>query len=320
MLDRQRRQRPSASIMLLALFGIGSLMWGLSSSFAGEPAAKAETDYISAGDVRYAYRRFGEGDDVPLVLITRYRANMDDWDPAFLDALAAKRQVIIFNQSGIASSSGTVPPTIEGMAADVARFVEALGHDEVDVLGWSMGGFTAQAMLIDHPAIVRRAILIGTGPAASTRTPAPKEGVFDTATKAARDDGLTTYSDDDRHYLFFADHPLSRKLATLSLQRIDQVRRDDEPVTTPAVMEAQTAAIQHWWFDVQNGYFDRLGEITEPVLIINGDRDAFFTVEAQNVLFEEIPNSQLTILPAAGHGPQHQHPNDIADLISRFLD
>ena len=220
MLDRQKRHRLSAPIMLLTLFPGSGSTWVSSSSSAGESTATAKTDYVSAGDVRYAYGAFGEGDCGPLVLITRYRANMDDWDPAFLDAQAAKRRVVVFDQSGIASSSGTVPTTIECMAADAACFLEALGHDEI-VLGWSMGGFIGRALLTDHPAIVRRAVLVGTGPAASARTPAPKDDVFEFATKAARDDGLTTYSDVDRHYLFFAGHPLSRKLATISMQWID---------------------------------------------------------------------------------------------------
>lgn len=284
-------------------------------------SAETPTRFLEAGDVRYAYRDIAaENPGAPLLLITRYRANMDDWDPAFLDALAQERRVIVFNQSGIASSNGTVPSTIQGMAADVANFIQGMGMDEVDVLGWSMGGFTAQALVTDYPDLVRRVVLIGTGPAASDKTPGPKDGVFDVALKPTRADGQTTYADPDRAYLFFSDDPYSVSLAQASFARIDTARRPDEPVTQPAVMEAQTAAIQDYWFNPENGYFAKLSQVEEPVLIVNGDNDAFFTVSAQAVLFSELSNAQLAILPAAGHGPQHQHPEAVADVIDRFLD
>lgn len=284
-------------------------------------ATETPTTFLEVGDVKYAYRDIApDAAGPPLVMITRYRANMDDWDPAFLDALAQERRVIVFNQSGIASSSGTVPTTIQGMAADVANFIGGMGLEDADVLGWSMGGFTAQALAIDHPELVRRLILVGTGPAASDRTPGPKDGVFEVATKPSRSDGETTYADADRAYLFFADDPYSADLAEASFARIDASRRADEPVTPPAVMEAQTAAIQDFWFNPENGYFAKLSAVEEPVLIVNGDNDAFFTVSAQAVLFSQFQDAQLAILPAAGHGPQHQHPEEVAGMIDRFLD
>lgn len=287
---------------------------------AESPSVMAKTQFVEAGDTRYAYREFGKPSSVPLVMLIRYRANMDDWDPAFLDALAEERTVIVFNQSGVASSSGRVPDTIGGMAADVAQFAGALGHDQIDVLGWSMAGFTAQAVSIDFPDLVRRVTMVGTGPAASDQTPPPNEGVFDVATKAPRPDGETTYSDEDRKYLFFTNEPSTREAALASFQRIDEARRKDEPVTGDAVQEAQTAAILDFWLKPGNGYFDKLKTIKQPAFIINGDRDAFFTVAASEILYQEIPNSRLAIFPMAGHGPQHQYPDLIADMIDLFLD
>lgn len=302
------------------LISATSSILAASAVFADPEAANVDTSFVDAGAVRYAYRELGEGSGAPLVMVTRYRANMDDWDPAFLDALAKDRTVIVFNQSGIASSSGVVPETIAGMAEDVARFVTVMGYNEVDLLGWSMGGFTAQVVAINHPDLVRKAILVGTGPAASSDTPGPKEGVFDVATKAARDDGVTTYADGDRAYLFFSDEPKSAALAQASFQRIDSARRDNEPVTGQEVMAAQTAAIQDFWFNAQNDHFAGLSRISDPVLIINGDNDAFFTVGAQDVLLSQIPDAQLAILPAAGHGPQHQYPELVAQMIGDFLE
>ncbi|MEM8728709.1 MAG: alpha/beta hydrolase [Pseudomonadota bacterium] len=289
------------------------------SAFADAPSEP--TRFLEADGIRYAYRDLGaDNPGTPLILITRYRANMDDWDPAFLDALANHRRVIAFNQAGISSSGGSVPGTIKGMAADVAAFANAMSFEAVDILGWSMGGFTAQAVAVDYPDLVRKVVLIGTGPAASDHTPGPKDGVFDVAVKPSRADGKTTYADEDRAYLFFADDPKSKARAQASFDRIDAARRDDEPVTGHSVMQTQTGAIQDFWFNTDNGYFDGLSGVDDPVLIINGDNDAFFTVQAQAVLFSELPNAQLAIFPAAGHGPQHQHPNAVAETIDRFLD
>lgn len=285
-----------------------------------EPASQAQTQFLQVGDNTYAYRSLGASSSVPLIMMTRYRANMDDWDPAFLNALASERRVVVFNQSGVASSTGTTPSNIGGMAADVAKFAGALGYEKIDVLGWSMAGFTAQAIAADFPDLVRRVILIGTGPAASDVTPPPKAGVFDVATKAPRADGETIYSDNDRAYLFFTDHPASLEYANASFERIDQARRTDEPLASAAVQEAQTAAILNFWLEPDNGYFKKLQTIRQPSFIINGDRDAFFTVEASNILYREISQSRLAILPMAGHGPQHQHPELVAGMINDFLE
>ncbi|MEL7444240.1 MAG: alpha/beta hydrolase [Pseudomonadota bacterium] len=301
-----------------AVFIAGASILAFAPKAIAEPMVK--TAYVETGGSRYAYRTFGSPTGTPVVLITRYRANMDDWDPAFIEALAKERRVIVFNQSGVASSAGDARQTIPDMAADVAEFIQAMDLQKVDVLGWSMGGFTAQALVADHPDLVRRVILIGTGPAASPATPGPKEGVFDVATKPGRDDGVTIYSDADRGYLFFAEGTHSQDLAKASLARIDAARSNDEPLTTQAAMEAQTAAIQAWWFDASSDYFDRMRSVKNPVLIINGDSDAFFSNTAQALMSETYPNASLAIIPNAGHGPQHQHPSEIAKLVDRFLD
>lgn len=305
---------------LTFLLFVALLAFSTQPSASKNAATDAPTQFTSWGDTRYAFRAIGEATSAPpLLMITRYRANMDDWDPAFLDALAQDRRILVFNQSGISSSSGEAQDTIKEMAQDVANFVKAMGLEKVDVLGWSMGGFTAQVVAIEHPQTVRKVVLIGTGPAASEQTPEPRAGVFETATKPDREDGTTTYSDDDRTYLFFSDKPISKELSKQSMKRIDDARRTDEPVTSAQVMEAQTNAIQDFWFNEANGYFDKLASITAPTLIINGDNDAFFTLRAQELLNSQVPDAQLAIFPAAGHGPQHQFPKRVAQTISGFL-
>src|ERR1700704_6501598 len=124
------------------------------------------TQFVEANGIRFAYRRFGRPDGVPLVFNQHFTGTMDHWDPLVTDGLAATREVILFNNAGISSSSGEVPASVEEMAANAAAFIKALGLAKVDVLGFSLGGFVAQALTLADPSLVRRLILVGTGPRA----------------------------------------------------------------------------------------------------------------------------------------------------------
>jgi pimeloyl-ACP methyl ester carboxylesterase len=124
----------------------------------------APTQFVDAVDVRFAYRRFGKSGGVPLVFNMHFTGTMDYWDPLVTDGLAATREVILFNNAGISSTSGEVPASVDEMAANAAAFIKALGLAKVDVLGFSLGGFVAQALAVADPSLVRRLILVGTGP------------------------------------------------------------------------------------------------------------------------------------------------------------
>lgn len=275
-------------------------------------ADTARTRFVEADGVRYAHRVHGPETGTPLVLSQRFRGTMDDWDPDFIDALAETRPVVVFDGAGVSSSSGEVPSTIAGMADDMAAFVEALGHAEVDVLGWSMGGFVVQELAMRHPEMVDRLILVGTGPAGSSETPAPEATVFEVATRPA-------YGAKEREHLFFANAPSSLARAEASMARIDAVRDPDaEPPTTPGVMQVQGAAIQAW-LGGGDGAFERLPAIEAPTLIIAGDRDPFFPVLGAFLLNREIPDTRLAVHPMAGHAPHHQWPEHVAVTINDFL-
>src|SRR5882757_8117654 len=124
----------------------------------------APTQFVEASGIRFAYRRFGKSGGVPLVFNMHFTGTMDHWDPLVTDGLAATREVILFNNAGISSTSGEVPTSIEEMAANAAAFIKALGLEKIDVLGFSMGGFVTQALVIAEPGLVRRLILVGSGP------------------------------------------------------------------------------------------------------------------------------------------------------------
>src|SRR5271167_4641858 len=122
------------------------------------------TQYVEANGIRFAYRRFGKPDGTPLVFNQHYTGTMDHWDPAVTDGFAKEREVILFNNAGVSSTSGEVPTTIEEMSANAAAFIKALGLTKVDVLGFSLGGLVAQEVTLQAPDLVRRLVLVGTGP------------------------------------------------------------------------------------------------------------------------------------------------------------
>ena len=134
----------------------------------------APTQFIEANGIRFAHRRFGKQDGVPLLFMQHFRGGMDHWDPAVTDGFAKGRPVILFNNAGVASSSGETPNTIDAMAEHATDFMHALGLSQVDLLGFSIGGYVAQALTLRHPKLVRRLLLIGTGPRAGEPTQDPK--------------------------------------------------------------------------------------------------------------------------------------------------
>src|SRR6266436_3087157 len=124
----------------------------------------APTRFVEAGGIRYAYRRFGAENGTPLVFLQHFRGGLDNWDPLVTDLFAQGRSVILFNNAGVASSTGETPNTIDAMGDHVAAFVNALGLPQVDVLGFSIGGYVAQSFVLRHLHLVRRLVLAGTGP------------------------------------------------------------------------------------------------------------------------------------------------------------
>ena len=131
---------------------------------SGNSHETARTQFAEVGDVRFAYRRFGRSGGVPLLLCNYFAANMDDWDPKVTNGLAADREVILFDNAGVGGSSGKTPPNVAEMTKYCVDFCGALNLTTVDVVGFSLGGMIAQQLAFEHPGMVRRMILLGTGP------------------------------------------------------------------------------------------------------------------------------------------------------------
>jgi pimeloyl-ACP methyl ester carboxylesterase len=274
-------------------------------------ADRVETQYAEVDGVSYAYRRLGPenpADPTPVVFLHRFRGNLDDWDPAFVDALAETRDVILFSDAGLGSSTGSPARSIEAKARNSAAFIRALGLTSVDVLGFSMGGFTAQEIALTEPDLIRKVVLIGSAPGGSPETDPPTDFVFEIALHPE-------YSFEDVRYLFFAE---GRDQETQAYIDRVAVRTDREPVLGPEAIQALVECSLPF-SSGQTKHFDRLSELNQPVLIVSGDRDPFFPAKNQWLLLRELPKAQLAMYPQAGHAPHQQHPKTVAAQIERFL-
>jgi pimeloyl-ACP methyl ester carboxylesterase len=203
-------------------------------------ALTVPTQFVEANGIRFAYRRFGKQNGIPLIFNQHFTGNLDNWDPAVTDGVAKEREVILFNGAGIASSSGEVPTTIAAMAKNAEAFVDALGLQHADVLGFSMGGMIAQQIAVDRPDLVRRLILIGTGP----RNGDSMEGL----TAEAKAIFGASYNPPENLWLsvFFTRSEASQAAGRAFLKRYLSRSKNRDAAISDKVAPAQLAAIEEW--------------------------------------------------------------------------
>jgi pimeloyl-ACP methyl ester carboxylesterase len=269
----------------------------------------APTHTINAGGVEFAYRQLGPSTGVPVVFLTHLAAVLDNWDPRVVDGIAAKRRVITFDNRGVGASSGATPTTIQEMASDAVTFIRALGLDQVDLFGISMGGMIAQVIAQQQPQLVRRMILAGTGPAGG-------EGI-DKVTRITYLDtarGLLTHQD-PKQFLFFTKTPNGRRAGKEFLARLAERTNDRDKAISVRSFRAQLKAIHRWG---QQKPAD-LASIHQPVLVMNGDSDKMVPTKNTIDLDRRLPNSQLVIYPDAGHGGVFQFHKDFVKRALGFL-
>ena len=273
----------------------------------------APTQFVEAKGIRFAYRRFGRPGGVPLVFNMHFTGTMDHWDPLVTDGLAAGREVILFNNAGVSTTSGEVPTSAEEMAANAAAFIKALGLSKVDVLGFSLGGMVAQALTLADPDLVRRLVLVGTGPRGG-------EGMA-TLTPEAQAVFGATYANPDEVWLgaFFTPTKASQAAGRAFLKRFRSRERDRDPETGEEVAAAQLAAIGDWGAPRPDA-FDYLRKITQPTLVINGGGDVIVYSVNSLILQQNLPNAELILYPDANHGSQYQYPALFVADVARFLD
>jgi pimeloyl-ACP methyl ester carboxylesterase len=268
----------------------------------------APTQFVQAGDSRLAYRRFGRREGTPLLLLNYFAAHMDAWDPKVTNGLAEERDVIIVDYPGIGRSSGTTPSTVTDFTKCCIEFCRALNLPKFDVAGFSLGGMIAQQLSFENSDMVRRIILMGTGPRGG-------EGmVFTDLSIDELDDetGLIMKA-------FFTSSDASKSAGHAYLARVKaRITDRDEPVSKSSAM-AQLAAIREWGVIPSKDRFAMLSQISHPTLIVHGNKDVVVMPINAFLLAEHLPNAQLIIYPDASHGAQSQHAELFLEHVRLFL-
>lgn len=270
------------------------------------------TQFVDAAGIRFAYRRFGKTGGVPLVFNMHFVGTMDHWDPLVTDGLAATREVVLFNNAGVSSTSGEVPNSVEDMASNAAAFIRALGLAKADILGFSLGGLVAQALAVGAPDLVRRLILVGTGPRGG-------EGMASLTPEAQAIFGAE-YTNPDEVWLgaFFTPSERSQAAGRAFLKRFRLRTEDRDRDVSDRVAPAQLEALAKWGAPSTSalGY---LRAITQPALVVNGSHDVLIYSVNSLILQQNLPNAQLIVYPDANHGSQYQYPKLFVDDVTRFL-
>jgi pimeloyl-ACP methyl ester carboxylesterase len=266
----------------------------------------ALTQFVEANGIRFAYRRFGKPSGVPLVFNQHFRGTMDYWDPAVTDGLAGNREVILFNNAGVSSSSGKVPTSIQQMGANAIAFIKALGLTKVDVLGFSIGGMVAQEITAQGADLVRRLILIGTGPRGADMSTSKSAEIFAGAYDPPEHLWLAVH---------FSPSPSSRTAGLAFLKR-KLLRKDRDPEVSEEAGAAQREAIGKY---IAPGVLDYLKDIRQPALIVQGSNDVIIPTVNSYLMQQNLPNAQLVLYPDANHGSFYQYPELFVSQADQFL-
>lgn len=275
-------------------------------------SAAAPTCSIEIGGAQIAFRDFGAISDAPpLLFLQRFRGTMDHWDPALLDRIAAHRRVIVFDGPGVARSGGTPARTIADQAQAAIGLADALQLRQVDVLGWSMGGATAQLTALHFPDRVRRLVVAGSGPGGVIEAPAAPDKVMQVAVKPVNDDS-------DFLYLFFHDTTTSLDAGRQHLHRLQGRHEAFSPPVAVETVMAQLGAIKAWSGGNDSAWL-RLAEIGHPVLVANGQFDRMVHPYNSYAMAQRLPRAKLVLYPDAGHGFLFQHHAEFGDEVVRFL-
>jgi pimeloyl-ACP methyl ester carboxylesterase len=271
----------------------------------------APTQLVEVTGIRFAYRRFGRPGALPLVLLQHFRGNLDNWDPALTDALAAEREVVLVDYAGVGDSSGPPPGSVDEMARQVIAFTTALGFDRIDLLGFSIGGFVAQEIALVRPALVHRLVLAATGPKGAPGMHGWRADIAAAAHGESKPENLL--------YIMFAHSDSSQAKGREFLGRFLQRQDGRDAPTSDAARDAQYDAIVEWGIPDVSA-LQRLTGIAAPTLVLQGDTDLMIPTKLSYLLAGLIPDAEVRIYPDAAHGFLFQYPAEVAMAVNLFLD
>jgi pimeloyl-ACP methyl ester carboxylesterase len=269
---------------------------------------------VTGSSATFTYRRTGPQGGVPLVLLMRFRGTIDWWDPEFIDRLSEHRDVILFDNVGIGYTGGAPRDSTQGFADGAAEFIDALGLEQVDLLGWSLGGIVAQVVVLSRPELVRKVIVAGSSaPGVAPGIPELSERVLTIMAKPDADA-------EDLLYLFYPETAEARASGLEHLAKVSKRVDSGGPAVTEEAGGGQLIAVATLlsadWDDVTA----HLRSITQPVLYANGLHDVMIPAVGSYKAVEQVPDSTLVIYSDAGHGFLFQHIDDFVGQVNLFLD
>src|SRR3954447_12098898 len=274
--------------------------------------ASVPTQGVQAGNaIEYAYRDLGEG-DVPLVLLQHFRGNLDNWDPALIDELAADRRVVAFDNVGVGATTGSTPNTVEAMAHEAIAFLEAMDFQRTDLLGFSLGSFVAQEIALVRPDLLRRVVLASSAPRGAA-------GMHGWAPEVVGAVGAPQTTPQGYISVFFAPTDTSREAGQQAAGRIFGAKTTDrdEP-TTWQTRQAQYDAVCAWGIP-NDSLLQRVAAIDLPIFVANGDSDPMILPRYSYLLAGLLPNARVKIYPDSAHGFLFQHHSEFAADVNAFL-
>jgi pimeloyl-ACP methyl ester carboxylesterase len=271
----------------------------------------AETRFVEAAGVEFAYRRLGLATGPPLVMLQHFRGNLDNWDPALIDALADEREVILVDYPGVGFSTGEPSRTIAETAREMIAFATALDLDRIDLLGFSIGGFVAQEIALVRPALVRRLVLAATGPKGGPEMHGWRPDIATAARGQSNPQNLLS--------IMFAHTNTSQEKGREFLSRFLERQEDRDAPTSDAVRDAQYDAIVEWGIP-DHAALQRLTGIASPTLVIQGDTDLMIPTKLSHLMAGLIPDAEIRIYPDAAHGFLFQYPAEVAAEVNAFLE
>jgi pimeloyl-ACP methyl ester carboxylesterase len=266
------------------------------------------TEFVENGGILFAYRRFGKQGTTPVLCLGYYNSNMDAWDPTVTNGLAADFEVILLDNAGVGASGGETPSTVAEMAQHVFAFCKALDLKTVDVFGFSLGGMISQQLALDHPRLVQRLILSGTG---------PRGGEGMTFTELSPEEQA-----DPVAFLlgaFFSPSEASQAAGRAYLKRLESRREDRDRSVSRDSAVAQLEAIKEWGSIPASGRYATLKDITHPALVVHGNKDVVVAPINALILAEHLPNAQLIVYSDSSHGAQYQHARLFLAHVKLFL-